>query len=178
MAFASRYADLIWDRLYTVLIPDHLTQDPEYLRKFGTYATQNREVDQMVTTNCITVMIPIIKIVEYFDKGIEVQIPSREDMLQMHRDIELYLGEWEEQLRRNINLTPTKYKKLIASLEQLSKRIYDKAQPAELVRNLFVGGQSFLQSPTQSVQPTVAPEKPAYKGIASGIKSKAEGRFG
>ena len=102
MAFASRYADLIWDRLYTVLIPDHLTQDPEYLRRFGTYATQNREVDQMVTTNCITVMIPIIKIVEYFDKGIEVQIPSREDMLQMHRDIELYLGEWEEQLRRNI----------------------------------------------------------------------------
>ena len=72
MAFYSEHAPRIWDDLYTVMIPDHVTLDPTHLRVFGTYSSGNKDVYKMMANNLTTVKIPIIKMVEYYDNGIVV----------------------------------------------------------------------------------------------------------
>ena len=138
--FVSEHAPKIWNNLYTVYIPEQITLDPEHIRRFGTYITQNKQVDKMLETNMTLVKIPISKVLEYFDMGIEVQIPSREDMITMHKHIELYLAEWKEYIRVSVHghMDAQNHKDLISTLEKLSKHIYEKAKPKEVIDNLFI----------------------------------------
>lgn len=180
MSFPSMYAPKIWDNLYTVYIPDQITQSPEHLRRFGTYITQNKQVDKMLEDNLIMVKIPIIQILEYYDRGIEVQIPSREDMITMHKHIELYLGEWKEYLRVSIHgqIDAQNHKDLITTLEKLSKHIYEKAKPKEVIDNLFLSKkvQIGLVNPLVRVEEErKVVEKPDYNGIKQLIKRKPGG---
>lgn len=173
MAFNSQYAKLIWDKLHTVLIPDQLTQQPEYIRIFGTYVSGNSEVDNMLSTNVTTVMIPVARIVEYYEDGIEVQIPTRETMITIHKDIELYLAEWRDHLKYDINLNVESSKSLISALEKLSKDIYNKAKPNELIDNLFISRQIGITSPfDKMVAEKKETVKPNYEGIGSLVRSK------
>jgi len=45
MSFPSQYATQIWNTLYTVDIPDELTLNRDYIRKFGTYSTGDKKKD-------------------------------------------------------------------------------------------------------------------------------------
>lgn len=181
MTFPSKYATKIWDTLYTVYIPDQLTLNKDYIRKFGVHITQNKQIDEMLKTNFVLVKIPIIKILEYFLEGIEIQIPSREDMIQMHKDIENYLTEWKEYLRISIhgNIDAEKHKELILSLEKLSKYIYEKAKPSELLENLFLKKNNMfgIVTPLQMKDEASKPvTKPDYSGISNLIKKKTGNR--
>lgn len=174
MAFVSQHQHLIWNKLYTVLIPDQYTLDKAYLSKFGTYSSGNKQIDEMMSNNFTTVMIPISKILEYFIDGIPIQIPSRDDMIQMHKDIELYLLEWKDYIKYNVNHNLHSYQQLILSLEKLSKYIYSKTKPNEVIDTLFmhktVGG---LVSPLQRIQEQKKElNKPDYEGISSLVRSK------
>lgn len=181
MSFPSRYSHLIWDTLYRVSVPDQLTQSPEYLRKFGTYVTGNKEVDAMLTRNMTTVMIPVAKILEYYEQGVEIHILNREDMIKIHKDLELYLNEWRERLRIDINLQVSEYKPLILSLEKLSKELYNKAKPAEVIDKLFEKKQFGLVNPIDVIMETKKEQvKPDYQGIGQLVRSKVNkpvGRF-
>ena len=180
MTFPSMYAPRIWDNLYTVFIPDQVTQNPEHIRRFGTYVTQNKQVDKMLEDNLIMVKIPIIQILDYYDRGIEVQIPNREDMITMHKDIELYLGEWKEYLRVSVHgqIDAQNNKDLIMTLEKLSKHIYEKAKPREVIDNLFLSkkAQFGLVNPLVRVEEErKVVDKPDYSGIKQLIKRKPGG---
>ena len=183
MAFPSINSHLIWNKLYTVLIPDQLTLSKEYLSKFGTHVTGNKEVDNMLSTNLTTVMIPVAKILEYFDNGVEIHIPSREDMIRIHKDIELYLGEWRDHIKFDINLSLSEHKTLILSLEKLSKHVYDKARYFEIVDNLFINKKiGLLVNPLQRIKEESKSKngvKPDYEGIRELIsqKTRSRGRF-
>ena len=180
MTFPSMHAPRIWDNLYTVFIPDQVTQNPEHIRRFGTYVTQNKQVDKMLEDNLIMVKIPIIQILDYYDRGIEVQIPNREDMITMHKDIELYLGEWKEYLRVSVHgqIDAQNHKDLIMTLEKLSKHIYEKAKPREVIDNLFLSKrvQIGLVNPLVRVEEErKVVDKPDYSGIKQLIKRKPGG---
>lgn len=180
MTFPSQYATKIWDSLYTVYIPEQLTLDKQYVRRFGVHITQNKQVDEMLKTNVILVKIPIIKILEYYLEGIEVQIPSREDMIQMHKDMELYLAEWREYLRTSIHgsMDAQNHKDLILSLEKLSKYIYEKARPTEVIDNLFINKKvnlGLMNPIQQHIEINKPIEKPDYNGISGLIKRKPKG---
>lgn len=177
MVFPSKYATHIWDTLYTVYIPDQLTLNKDYIRRFGVYITQNKQIDEMLKTNFVMVKIPIIKILEYFLDGIEIQIPSREDMIQIHKHIEAYLSEWREHIRTSVhgNIDAQNHKDLILSLEKLSKYIYEKAQPKEVLDNLFLRKENKIgiMNPMQQHMEMNKPiQKPDYQGIAMLIKRK------
>lgn len=182
MSFPSIYSHLIWNKLYTVLIPDQLTLSKDYLSKFGTHVTGNKEVDNMLSTNLTTVMIPVAKILEYFDNGVEIHIPSREDMIRIHKDIELYLGEWRDHIKFDINLSLSEHKTLILSLEKLSKHVYDKAKPLELLDNLFLKKKLGLFNPLQRIeeQAKQSNSKADYEGISALVRTKTKptSRFG
>lgn len=177
MSFTSEHADKIWNRLYRVYIPDLMTQNPDYIKKFGAHLTRNRAVDEMVKTNLILVMIPVIKIPEYFEDGIEIQIPSREDMITMHKHIELYLEEWKHHIKYDINTSLSENKELILSLEKLSAYIYNKAKPREVVDNLISSNRFGLVSPLamrEEQQREVV--KPDYEGIGKLVKTRTKPR--
>lgn len=181
MSFPSQFSHLIWDRLYTVLIPDIVTLDKAYLNKFGYHSTGNRELDKSLTQHFTTVKIPVNRILEYFENGVEIQIPSRDDMIEIHKNIELYLGEWREHIKYDINLSLSEHKDLILSLEKLSKTLYEKCKGVEVIDNLFLHKRIGLVSPLQQAEESRKPiSKPDYEGISSLVKSKTKpkGRFG
>lgn len=175
MAFYSEHAPRIWDDLYTAMIPDHVTQSPAHLRVFGTHSSGNKEVDRMMSTNLTTVKIPIIKMVEYFDNGVVVEIPKRESMLEIHRNIEKYLSEWRHHMETAVNLDIHKHKDLVSSLESLSKLIYGKANPEEVVLNPLKAVNLGLISPIVQMQMDKQPvQKPDYEGIGRLIRQKTK----
>jgi len=178
--FYSEHASLIWDRLYTVLIPDHLTMNPDYVRKFGVPLSGNKQVDAMMSVNFTTVKINVARILEYFIEGIEIQIPSRADMIQIHKDIEAYLTEWKDHIKYDINLKlGEEEKRLILSLERLSKKLYDKAIPREVIDNLFLEKRFGIVNPLQEAQiANKEPTKMDYEGISQLVKRKVNSRFG
>jgi hypothetical protein len=180
MTFDSQHAFKIWDKLYTVRVPDQLTLDPSYIERFGVPVANDPNVDKMMSTNFTTVMIPIIKIMEYFLNGVEVQIPSREDMIQIHKDIEDYLGEWEYYVKHTMHgkTDLEQHKTLISSLEKLSKHIYNRAGPKEVIENLFVETKLGFMSPLEeSMVKEKEPDKPDYTSIMRLIKNKGGSRF-
>lgn len=174
MAFYSQYAPLIWDTLYNAYIPDQLTLNSDYVKKFGVYVSGNRTIDNMLSTNLTHVKIPVIKMLEYYDNGITIQIPSRDDMITIHKDIEKYLQEWKDNAKYAINNDLDQHKQLLLSLEKLSKYIYEKAKPREVIDNLFMNREFAIVNPVQQqIENTKAINKPDYEGISKLIKSKA-----
>lgn len=181
MAFPSLYQNRIWDTLYTVSVPDQLTLNNDYVKIFGTHVTDNRKFDNTMITNFTTVKIPVIKILEYYESGVEIRIHSREDMITMHKDIELYLNEWKDYLRLSINVTVQEHKDLIVGLEKLSKYIYEKAKPKEIVNTVMnqkrVGLVNRLQEINLDNREVI---KPDYEGIGKLIRQRVKpggGRF-
>lgn len=176
MSFHSLYANGIWEDLYDAMVPDFITMDRDYIRKFGVPSSGNRDVDKMMSNNVTFVKIPIIRMLEYFENGVEVQIPSRKDMIAIHKAIENYLGEWREHIRYEINLDRGKHKELLLSLERLSKLIYAKAYPREVIDTLLVNKTIGLASPMDRLrQPAEEMAKPDYSGIGSLLKPSRGG---
>lgn len=182
MSFPSRYAHLIWEKLYTVIIPDYVTLNTQYIKTFGVHVTDNREVNAGLINACTTVMLPVIKIVEYYVSGYTVQVPSRQDMIQMHKDIEKYLQEWREHIIYSINTSHEQHKELLLTLDRFSKYIYDKASAREVLLdriNLLKIGQvnNFVKVEQEKKLDTMT--KPDYSGISQLVKSKTNRtRFG
>lgn len=189
MPFYSEYAERIWERLYTVYIPDLLTQNPDYIKKFGVYITQDSKIDAMIKTNLTLVKIPIITILEYYESGIPVEIPNRKDMVQIHKDIELYLAEWGEYIKGSIHgqMDAQNNKELITALEKLSKYIYSKTVSSEVLDNLFLKNNRNINlgliNPLKEAEfRNEIKEKPDYVGIRGLINRKRKdgdsgGRF-
>lgn len=181
MSFASIHAPKIWDRLYNVFVPDIMTQSPDYIKRFGVHVTGDKTIDNRNTYNFTNVKIPVIRIAEYFERGVEVQIPSRDDLIQIHKDIELYLAEWREHMKYDINLSIAENKEMLFSLEKLSKEVYNKAQPREVIDNLFIHKKiGFVVNPLQAAQEErKVVNKPNYDGISQLVRSKTkpQGRF-
>lgn len=173
MAFYSKYATLLWDKLYRVSIPDQLTLTSSYLKTRGVYISGRRETDSTAMTQFTSVMIPVIKILEYYEDGIEVRIESRDDMLQMYKDITAYLQEWRNHIRNDINLDVEENVKLLKALDSLSSYIHDKAKPRELINTNTVRSKFGLMSPLDQLEEkNKTVEKSNYEGISKLIRSK------
>lgn len=173
MTFQSEHAPRIWDDLYAVYIPDFVTQNADYIRKFGVPSSGDKKIDAMMASNLTFVKIPIIKILEYFDKGIEVQIPQREDMLTIHRNIEKYLDEWRMHMRYDINSSAQQNKQLLLNMEKLSKLIYDKARGREIINSMFTVKKFGLMNPLQAaIEEKKEVTKPDYQGIGELLRPK------
>lgn len=181
MSFPSNYSHLIWDKLYTVLIPDSVTLNSEYIRRFGVHVTNDRKINEGLVNATTTVMLPVIKIVEYYSSGLTVQVPNREDMLQMHKDLEKYLQEWREHITYSINSSHEQHKELLNTLSKFSKYIYEKASAREVlldrIQTLKIGRvNKFVEIEENKKLDTMS--KPDYSGIDALIKSKNRTRFG
>lgn len=163
---------MIWDNLYTAYVPDVVTQNTDFLKIFGVRTSGDKKIDEMLSTNTTQVMIPIITIVEYYDQGIPVLIPKREDMLAMNRDITLYLAEWEYNMKYDINISEVP-RELMISLDKFCKYIYNKATAKEIVGDK-INSMRFGLRPRLEVEPTQETSmiKPDYEGISKLIRQR------
>lgn len=180
MSFHSVYAGQIWEDLYNAYVPDFVTMNRDYIRKFGVPSSGNKDVDKMMSTNLTFVKIPIIKILEHYDNGIVVEIPSRQDMIAMHKAIEVYLQEWRDHLTYDLNSDKQEHKTLILGLEKLSKLIFDKAYPRE-VMDTILSEKKFGLLNVKGRQLEQAKEyiKPDYNSISALLKPAVRGgRYG
>lgn len=178
MSFHSVHSDRIWEDLYAVYAPDFVTMNREYIRKFGVPSSGYEPVDRMMATNLSYVKIPIIKILEYYENGMEVQIPSRDDMIAIHKHIENYLSEWRDHIRYDINLNKHQHKALLLSLERLSRRIFEKAHPSEVMDKPLTA-ELFGLANTIKTDQSQELVKPEYNSISELFRSPtaARGRF-
>lgn len=172
MPFKSKYDNLIWERLYTARIPNIPTMDTDYIKTRGIHVTNDRNIDKMIKTDKVTVMIPIAKILEYYTEGIEIEILSREDLLSIHKSIELYLDEWKQHLTYDINLDKNQYKELLVSLEKLSKDIYERAKPSEVLSSYTFKSNFGMVNSLQKLNKEQNIDKPDYQGISEYFKNK------
>lgn len=180
MSFYSVHAPKIWDYLYTAYVPELVTQNTDFLKRFGHFTTGDEELDKLRLNERTMVKIPIIKMMEYYNEGIVVEIPSRDDMITIHKHIELYLCEWKSYMTQAINKNVEQHKDLIMGLENLSKLIYAKAQPKEVIDNLFMHRRFGLVNPLQQMQEDKKEiSKPDYSGISEMIRQHRRGsRYG
>lgn len=181
MSFYSTHAPKIWEHLFNVNIPDLVTQNPAYLKKFGHPVTGIEELDSLRTNEYISVMVPIIRIAEYYSEGIVVEVPSRADMLRIHTNIELYLNEWKAYIQNSINKDLDSHKDMITALENLSRLIHGKAGGKELILKAFARAPRFgIVNPLQEQKVANAPvNKPEYEGISEMIRRHRQAsRFG
>lgn len=171
MLFPSLVADKIWgNHLYHVLIPDKLTLDRTYLSVFGTYSTGDRDLDKDLENLFTEVKVDIATIADYYSKGITIQIPSRDDMISIHRVIDEYLTEWREHERTDVNFhIPKDIRKMLTNFDSLSKHIYEKLNVSETIYSAFGMKQpSFgIQTDFTKLQKSKSlPEaKPDFKSI-------------
>ena len=128
-----------------------------------------------------TVMVAPIQMIDYFERGLEIRIHNREDMIKIHKDIELYLDEWREHIKYDINLNIEEHKALILSLEKFSKTIHSKAKNVEIIDNLFNKKKIGLVNPLEVISERTSPSaRPDYEGISKLVRSKTNkplGRF-
>ena len=177
MPFYSQHADKIWNRLYTVSIPDLLTQNPDYIKKIGYPSTGNKTIDEGLKNTMVTVMIPVIKIAEYYNDGIAVAMPSRKDMLEMYSSITSYLNEWLDYSKNSINSETdiVSNKSTINILEKLAKELHSRARDKELITTLF-GDRKLGFGITTDYQRLTEEQRdnprPDYEGISNLIKKK------
>jgi len=182
--FPSQYASKIWNELYTVLIPDIATLNPDYIKIRGVQILEDRKLNSLRMNEFTTVMLPIIDIMYYFKEGFSIQIPSREDMIKIHKNIELYLEEWKQYIKSSVhgNTDANIYKEIILGLEELSKYIYNKAKPIEVVDNILVKNKvNFgLSNPLQEKieKEKIVENKPNYNTIKNLIKRNSKGDSG
>lgn len=174
MSFPSQYATQIWNTLYTVDIPDELTLNRDYIRKFGTYSTGDKKLDQILSNRFTTVKIPIITIMEYFLSGMEIRIKSRQDLNSIYKSIQGYLQEWRDYIKYNLNTDEGQYKELLISLDKLGKYIYDKLSGDEVVERIFIKKPIGIQNPLDRLNKgnSGPVEKPDYEGITNIVKGK------
>lgn len=97
-------------------------------------------------------------------------------MIAIHKAIENYLGEWKEHIRYEINIDRTKHKDLLLSLERMSKLIYAKAYPREVIDTILIDKNIGLASPMDILrQPAQDITKPDYNGIGSLLRPSRGG---
>lgn len=180
MSFHSVNAERIWEDLYNAYVPDFVTMNRDYIRKFGVPSSGNKDIDKMMSTNLTFVKIPIIKILEHYDNGVVVEIPSRPDMIAIHKAIESYLDEWRAHLTYDLNAEKDQHKTLILNLEKLSKLIFDKANPREVMDTIIAPKKfGLLNIKGRQAEQNKEHIKPDYNGIGSLLKPSVRGgRYG
>lgn len=135
-AFESRFAEYILENIYRCTVPDNATRTEGYLDLVGSPSTGFAEYDREIRNTRVSVVVNIPTILEYYLNGIDVDIPSPDDRLEIHKLIVGYLDEWRYHIANSINVRVTEHDKFLKDLEELSRALYetmsdDYADPEE-----------------------------------------------
>ena len=104
---------LLWDNLYNVRVPQLALRSEEDLQYFGTRITGDKGIDRELANQLTTIMIPIVKMVEYHAEGVPVRIVREEDVKTIYDHIQKHIEYWGENAQNNYNVGNIPYDDLI-----------------------------------------------------------------
>ena len=104
----------LWDVQYRCRVPLLQTTDVEYIKFFGTPTTLNPDIDRELNNQWIDTMLPVVKMVEYHQRGIPFSIVKPEDIKKIYESIEAHLQAWVNAPRTSLNLQDIPVDDLIA----------------------------------------------------------------
>lgn len=120
-------ANLIFDCLFTVRVPDLQTRSEQHIKMFGVHSTGDRAQDMVMANQLITVMLSIAKMVEYHKQGVNIRVVKREDVLTIYDYITRHLQAWKDRLNQGLNIGDAPIDDLI-SLDQFANVVHESAK--------------------------------------------------
>jgi hypothetical protein len=120
-------ANLIFDYLFMVRVPDLQTRSEQHIKMFGVHSTGDRAQDITMANQLITVMISIAKMVEYHKQGVNIRVVKRQDVLTIYDYITRHLQAWKDRLNQGLNIGDAPIDDLI-SLDQFANVVHESAK--------------------------------------------------
>lgn len=117
----------IWEYLFRCRVPQLQTTSAEYIRHFGVPTTGIPEYDKNLANQLVDTAIPIVKMVEYFKKGIPVYIIKQSDVKTIYEYIEQHIHAWKNNIQRGIHIGNAPIDDLIV-MDQFANKIYEHAK--------------------------------------------------
>ena len=107
----------LWDVTFRCKTPYLQTTDIEYIKHFGMHTTTHMDIDRVLANQWIDTMLPIVKMVEYHQKGIPFRIVKDKDVKTVYEYIENHLQAWANAPKLSLNFTDIPVDDLIAMNE-------------------------------------------------------------
>ena len=120
-------ANLIFDYLFMVRVPDLQTRSEQHIKMFGVHSTGDRAQDIVMANQLITVMISIAEMVEYHKQGVNIRVVKRQDVLTIYDYITRHLQAWKDRLNQGLNIGDAPIDDLI-SLDQFANVVHESAK--------------------------------------------------
>jgi hypothetical protein len=88
----------LWERIFMVRVPQLDSTNTQYIKFFGTPTTGDKDIDQALANQPLTIYINIDKMVEYYRRNVRVAVVRRDDVKVIYDLIQAYLDFWKRKL--------------------------------------------------------------------------------
>jgi hypothetical protein len=99
----------------------------EDLEFFGMPRCDYSPYDKQASNELRDIMIPISKMVEYFQGGVQLYFPNINDIVTIYQHITNHLNAWKEEIRRSMHIGSAPIEDL-QLLDQFANSVYDHAK--------------------------------------------------
>lgn len=163
----------IWELVWPVKIKQIDLVTENEIREFGMPTVFDEAIDKELSRQWVDIYIPIVKMVEYYQRGVYIRITNYDDVEKIYSYIEDHLQAWANALNYQLNIGNAPVEDLIA-MNEFANGIYPLARPyfkgidagSALMRAMrkvgLVGTESLLRPPDEA-QPTSAEEDVAQR---------------
>ena len=95
---------MLWHKIYRVKVPELAVKNDAEIALFGTYITDNKEIDDKLVNKSVIAWHTIISMINMYEEGHTVVIPSPNDVIEIYDVISLHLYKWKHVIDTSINL--------------------------------------------------------------------------
>ena len=178
------YGKPIWNKLFLVRIPNKSIPTTDEIKMFGLPSVMDPVYDHQMQNMLIDVMIPINKMIDYFQAGVTVRVVKHTDTKVIFDIIDKYLLAWKHKLDRGINIAIAPLDDLLV-LDRFAGVIYpharDHMKPTDSITSIInsFGGLGSKMIPLELRGPVmdhVQETKETYNSLAEILSERVIGR--
>lgn len=113
-------------RRFLVSVPTIHLKTEEELDREGVYITGNKNVDRDILSRKSNVLIPIIDLAKFHEKGVPIITVYPQDKETIYRAIEMYINNWINYMENSSRLNIVKFPEdELIMLDNLAKGIFN-----------------------------------------------------
>lgn len=167
----------LWDRVWHCRIRQIDLLSENYIREFGMPTVLDPGIDQEMANQLVDVYIPVVKMIDYYSKGVTVRIVNPEDIKLIYHHLQTHLELWQHRLKTSFNISDAPIEDLMA-MNEFANTLYpwvkeyykNNGSGSELIREIrklgFVG---FGVLPAE--KPTEAPQRQDLSDVFSSVSN-------
>ena len=138
----------IFHHVFLCRIPYIASMSIEYMKQFGIPSSGDKEVDERMSKQDITTMLPISEMAKYYSQGVNVSIVQRADVKDIYILITNHLAAWKRHIEKSINLGNAPMEDLIM-LDEFANAVYSEAK---FEFSTEVAQSTFMQHMSSSIR--------------------------